>query len=133
MAATTRSTAAAPTGCRAISSSAAKSSSPSRSPQLGARIHNEILAAYLADTVKARLLNGDGTYHRVYETEVGRALPAFSAQEFLMKVAEGKASAEEIPGIPPPQVHHHQAKRPAKKAVAHPAKRVTPKEKSAAD
>ena len=106
---------------------------PIRSPQIGARLRNEILAAYLADTLKARLLNGDGTYHRVYETEVGRALPAFSAQEFLMKVAEGKASAEEIPGIPPPQVHHHQAKRAAKKTAAHPAKRITPKEKSAAD
>ena len=106
---------------------------PIRSPQIGARIRDEILASYLADTRKARLLFGDGTYRRAYETEAGRALPAFSAQEFLMKVAEGKASAAEIPAIPAPQAHHHPARRPAKKAAAHPPKRVTPKERSAAD
>jgi polyphosphate kinase len=107
---------------------------PIRSPQISARIRNEILPAYLADTLKARLLHGDGTYHRVYETEAGSALPAFSAQEFLMKVADGKASTEEIPPIPAPPVHHHhQSKHPAKKAATHPVKRVTAKEKSAAD
>ncbi|HTA87535.1 MAG TPA: polyphosphate kinase 1, partial [Silvibacterium sp.] len=52
---------------------------PIRDVQIGNRIRNEILAAYLADTVKARLLDGGGTYHRVRDSEAGRALPAFNS------------------------------------------------------
>jgi polyphosphate kinase len=98
---------------------------PIRDPQIGNRIRNEILAAYLSDTVKARLQDGNGVYHRVRETQAGRELPAFSSQEFFMKVAEGKASAEEIPAAPEPVKHHHVVKHPAKKAAA--------KQKPAAD
>ena len=96
---------------------------PIRDVQIGNRIRNEILAAYLADTVKARLLDGGGTYHRVRDSEAGRALPAFNSQEFFMKLAEGKASVEDIPAVTEPHLHH--VKRPAKRAMA--------KEKSAAD
>jgi polyphosphate kinase len=96
---------------------------PIRDAQICNRIRDEILAAYLADTVKARVLDGGGTYHRIYDTPAGRTLPAFNSQEFFMRVAEGKASAEEIPAIPVAEKHH--PRRPAKKAPA--------KEKSAAD
>jgi len=96
---------------------------PVRDPQINNRIRNEILAGYLADTVKARLLDSGGTYRHVRDTEAGSALPPFNSQEFFMKVAEGKASAADIPQLAPPQPHH--AKRPAKK--------VAVKEKSAAD
>ncbi|MGA9243120.1 MAG: polyphosphate kinase 1 [Silvibacterium sp.] len=98
---------------------------PIRDVQIGNRIRNEILAAYLADTVKARRLDDGGTYHRVRDSEAGRALPAFNSQEFFMKLAEGKASVEDIPAVTEPQLHQHQVKRPAKKAEI--------KQKSAAD
>jgi polyphosphate kinase len=97
---------------------------PIRDVQIGNRIRNEILAAYLADTVKARLLDGGGTYHRVRDSEAGRALPVFNSQEFFMKLAEGKASVEDIPAVTEP-LHQHHVKRPAKKAEI--------KQKSAAD
>ena len=96
---------------------------PVRDPQINNRIRNEILAGYLADTVKARLLDSGGTYRQVRDTEAGSALPPFNSQEFFIKVAEGKASAADIPQLAPPQAQH--AKRPAKK--------VAVKEKSAAD
>ena len=98
---------------------------PIRDVQIGNRIRNEILAAYLADTVKARLLDGGGTYHRVRDSEAGRALPAFNSQEFFMKLAEGKASVEDIPAVTEPQPHLHHGKRPAKRTMV--------KERSAAD
>jgi polyphosphate kinase len=66
---------------------------PIRDPQIRARIHDEILAAYLADTVKARSLRSDGTYVRLRDA----ARPAFNAQEFLIQLAEGKADIAEIP------------------------------------
>ncbi|MGC2164072.1 MAG: polyphosphate kinase 1 [Silvibacterium sp.] len=68
---------------------------PIRDPQICARIRNEILAALLADQMKARILNSSGVYERVSELETGR--PAFSAQDFFMLAAEGKASPENIP------------------------------------
>jgi polyphosphate kinase len=97
---------------------------PIRDVQIGNRIRNEILAAYLADTVKARLLDGGGTYHRVRDSEAGRALPVFNSQEFFMKLAEGKASVEDIPAVTEP-LHQRHVKRAAKKAEI--------KQKSAAD
>ncbi len=65
---------------------------PIRDPQIKARIRDEILAAYLADTVKARALRADGTYVRLRD-----AGPVFNAQEFLIQLAEGKADIAEIP------------------------------------
>jgi polyphosphate kinase len=68
---------------------------PIRDPQLGARIRREILAAFLADRAKARALDASGVYKRVSHLEPGQ--PDFSAQDFFMQVAEGKASFENIP------------------------------------
>ncbi len=70
---------------------------PIKDPSLRARLRNEILSAYLADTVKTRLLRPDGTYGRLKETAEGQAAPPFSVQDFLMSVADGRASAESIP------------------------------------
>ncbi len=70
---------------------------PVKDPGLRGRLRNEILAAYLADTAKTRLLRPDGTYSRLSDTAEGKAAPRFSAQEFLMAVAEGRAAAGDIP------------------------------------
>ena len=48
------------------------------------RLRDEILAAYLADNVKARLLQPDGEYKRA--PQVGSP---FNVQDLLMRVAEG--------------------------------------------
>jgi polyphosphate kinase len=58
-----------------------------------ARIQDEILSAYLADTAKARLMQEDGSYTRA------KGHGGFSAQEFLMRLAEGKADLSTIPGV----------------------------------
>jgi len=84
---------------------------PIRDPQISARIRNEILAAYLADTVKARALDASGVYHRVRDTDAGRALPAFGSQDFFIEVAEGKATAEDIPEAP--ERKKHDVRHPA--------------------
>jgi polyphosphate kinase len=68
---------------------------PVRDPAVRARIHDEILPAYLADTVKARLQQSDGTYVRA--GKLLKDATAFSSQDFLMKLAEGKAETESIP------------------------------------
>jgi polyphosphate kinase len=65
---------------------------PVKTPELHTRLRDEILAAYLADNTKARLLQPDGEYVRA-----PRVGPAFIAQEFLMRVAEG--STEKVPKI----------------------------------
>jgi len=69
---------------------------PVRDPAAKARIHNEILPSYLADTVKARLQQSDGTYRRALQ--VLKDAPEFSAQDFLMQLADGKAEIAAIPG-----------------------------------
>ena len=58
---------------------------PVDDPALSARLRNEILAAYLADNTKARLLQPDGSYVRA--PWIG---PAFSAQERLMQLSKGE-------------------------------------------
>jgi polyphosphate kinase len=106
---------------------------PIRDPQIRARIRNEILAAYLADTVKARSLDDSGNYHRIRESDIGRTLPVFNAQEFFMQVAEGKATAEEIPQVQVPEVEKSHAKHPSKKAAAPKSRKSSAKAASAAD
>jgi polyphosphate kinase len=83
---------------------------PIRDPQIKARIRNEILAAYLADTVKARLLKPGGSYVRAEEGQSGNGSSHFSAQDFFMQVAEGKASAADIPQAAASQKEHPQRK-----------------------
>ncbi|HZZ15069.1 MAG TPA: RNA degradosome polyphosphate kinase, partial [Candidatus Sulfotelmatobacter sp.] len=73
-------------------------------PLLRQRIRQEILEAYLADSVKARVLLPSGEYVRADPLAQGRrrTSPArFNAQEFLIGLAEGNQS---IVGIPPSPV-----------------------------
>jgi hypothetical protein len=71
---------------------------PLRDEMLRQRVHHEILDAYLADNRKARILLRDATYIPAWQPARGarnRRPPvgaaAFSAQDFLMSVAEGKS------------------------------------------
>jgi polyphosphate kinase len=61
------------------------------------RIHTEILPALMADTTKARLQQPDGTYLRA--SKVMKDAPAFSSQDFLIQLAEGKVDLDAIPGL----------------------------------
>ena len=66
---------------------------PLRDPMLRERVRQEILECYLADNLKTRILQKDGTYRRIWETADGhRTKPssgaAFNAQEFLIGLAE---------------------------------------------
>ncbi|WP_348269073.1 polyphosphate kinase 1 [Edaphobacter paludis] len=56
------------------------------------RLREEILAAYLRDNTKARLLQPDGEYIRAPRTGV-----AFNAQDYLMRIAEGTAEGMSSP------------------------------------
>jgi polyphosphate kinase len=58
------------------------------------RLKNEILAAYLADNVKARFLDRNGRY---FHLPRHRGATSFSAQDFLIALAEGAANAADIP------------------------------------
>src|SRR5437773_1722296 len=81
---------------------------PLKDAMLRDRVKHEILESQLADKLKSRLLQKDGRYIRVWPGQ-GRRKPligpsAFSAQEFLMAVAEGKQPLEAIPPEPPKRV-----------------------------
>lgn len=69
------------------------------------RVRHEILDAYLADNRKARILLRDATYIRAWQSPQGKlktkppvGAAAFSAQDFLISLAEGKQAAT----LPPP-------------------------------
>ncbi|MGD0829615.1 MAG: polyphosphate kinase 1 [Terracidiphilus sp.] len=68
---------------------------PVRDPVALARIRDEILTAYLADTTKARLQQPDGSYLRA--NKVIKDAKPFSSQDFLMQLAEGKAELSALP------------------------------------
>jgi polyphosphate kinase len=76
---------------------------PLRNPLLRDRVVHEILAAYLADNMKARFLHKDGRYLRAWQSPRGRSkspprgAAAFNAQDFLIGLAEGIKTPEEIP------------------------------------
>jgi polyphosphate kinase len=95
---------------------------PVRDAAAKARIHEEILPAYLADTVKARLQQPEGTYLRA--GKLARDAAPFSSQDFLMQLAEGKADLDAIPKptqaklAPGAKPLKRPAKSPAKKAAA---------------
>jgi len=81
---------------------------PLKDTLLRERVHHEILDAYLADNVKARLLVRDGVYLRPWQLQQGRrrlkpptGAAAFNAQEFLIALAEGKQSGGTIPVLAP--------------------------------
>jgi polyphosphate kinase len=68
---------------------------PIKEAMLRQRIRAEILGAYLADTSKARVLRPDGSYRRPQIPAAAHG--GFSAQEFLISVAEGRQNAGDIP------------------------------------
>jgi polyphosphate kinase len=76
---------------------------PLKNPLLRDRVVHEILAAYMADNIKARFLQKDGRYLRSWQPPRGRSRrppsgrAAFNAQEFLIALAEGKETPEAIP------------------------------------
>ena len=74
---------------------------PVKDAMLRERIRHEILDAYLADTLKARVLVKDGSYVRAWRATGKRKppVPGFDAQEFLLGLAEGKQSIEAIPNL----------------------------------
>jgi len=86
---------------------------PVRDPAVKARIHDEILPAYLADTVKARLQLPDGNYVRANKWL--KDAMAFSSQDFLIRLAETKTDLSAIPG---PGTAKSPLKVPARKADA---------------
>src|SRR5713226_7051778 len=70
---------------------------PLRDEFLRERVRREILDAYLADNRKARVLLRDATYIRAWQPTHGKrnrkpptGAAAFSAQDYLISVAEGK-------------------------------------------
>ncbi len=69
---------------------------PVLDPALIKRLQEEILGAYLKDTLKARLLNADGCYVRP-----PKGLPPFSAQQHLMELASPAESAAESRTVRP--------------------------------
>jgi len=75
---------------------------PVKDPMLRDRIRHEILDAYLADTVKARVLRRDGSYVRAWQASGKRKPPApgFSSQDFLLALAEGKQTLTTMPSAP---------------------------------
>jgi hypothetical protein len=82
------------------------------------RVRREILDAYLADNRKARILLRDATYIRAWQPLHGKrnrrpptGAAAFSAQDFLIGVAEGKEKG--LVGIP--QLPAKRRKAPAGK------------------
>ena len=72
---------------------------PVRDPMLQYRVRHEILEAYLRDTSKARIMQRDGSYPRPHPT-ARRKHGRFSSQQFLIDVAEGKATIDDIPSEP---------------------------------
>ncbi len=88
---------------------------PVKDPTLRDRIRHEMLDAYLADTVKARALRKDGSYVPAWQAAGKRKPPAlgFSAQDFLLALAEGKQTAAAIPTVQQPK-----SRRPALRKAA---------------
>jgi len=82
--------------------------SPVKDELLRERVRQEILESYLADNVKARFLQKDGSYIRAWRAQGKRKPPAgavaFSAQDFLISLAEGKQAPEAIPPQPSPRI-----------------------------
>jgi polyphosphate kinase len=68
---------------------------PVRDPTLRTRLRKEILAAYLVDNVKSRIMGADGEYTRAHHHTAGSR--PFDCQEFFMHLAEGKDSISGIP------------------------------------
>ena len=68
------------------------------------RVYQEILSSYLADNLKTRILSRDGAYRRIWQSASSRrrerppsGAAAFNAQEFLIGLAEGRQTLQDIP------------------------------------
>jgi len=88
---------------------------PVKDPQLRERICNEVLAAYLSDTRKARLLEPDGCYTRPRSIRNGHG---FSAQDHLIELAHLSeislsANGTRKHGVHLPQIIDPEAEAPA--------------------
>jgi polyphosphate kinase len=70
---------------------------PVQDKELAKRLKDEILAAYLADNVKARVLQPSGEYIRVGANGHSHNGHKFSAQDYLIAVAAGTAG--KLPGV----------------------------------
>jgi polyphosphate kinase len=73
---------------------------PVKDDTLRHRLHDEILNAYLADNVKARLLRSDGSY-----AQAAKSTASFAAQDWLLALSERK------PDLPPTPAPVRKAKR----------------------
>ncbi len=87
---------------------------PVLDPSLKQRVKDEILAAYLADNMKSRFLDRNGNYSRLPRR---RGEKDFSAQDFLIAVAEGTATAANIPDPVMPRRPRKPAGRGKKQLV----------------
>jgi polyphosphate kinase len=80
---------------------------PLKDERLRDRVKNEILDAYLADNVKSRILQKDGRYIKAWQAKGKRKAPtgmgAFSSQDYLIGISEGRQSVEAIPASPAPR------------------------------
>lgn len=81
---------------------------PVLNPALKQRLKDEILAAYLADNTKVRFLNRNGDYFRPPRR---RAERSFSAQDFLIALAEGTVTVADIPELVRPSQRRVGARR----------------------
>jgi polyphosphate kinase len=89
---------------------------PLKDPMLRERVRREILDVYLADNMKTRILERDGSYRRVWQAAGSRRLgrapsgaAAFNAQEFLLGLAEGKQTPQSIPATLLPTTRRRSA------------------------
>jgi polyphosphate kinase len=74
-----------------------------KDPALCQQVCSMVLAPYLADTEKARLLLSDGTYARAHKAggvSRSRNGTRFSVQEFLMGLSEEQEGVGEAHGLP---------------------------------
>ena len=88
---------------------------PLRDALFRERVRHEILATYLVDNCKARVLQKSGNYLHTWQAEGKRKPPAgaaaFNAQEFLIGLAEGKQSPEAIPEVKAPKMRRIAVRR----------------------
>ena len=80
---------------------------PLRDEFIRERVRREILDSLLADNRKARILLRDATYIRAWQPVRGKrnrrpptGAAAFSAQDYLISVAEGKQLGSVPPAVP---------------------------------
>jgi len=87
---------------------------PIKDAMLKQRVRGEILEAYLADNMQARILQPDGTYvcADAVRSRLSKRAVHFNAQEFLIALSEGKVTLDSIPELPSPR--RRAVRRPVK-------------------